>query len=209
MTKILFQAVEKLMYPTTVENTNEDNLTAWEVFKKEHKHLSKAGEKWMKDTSNSCMIVSTLITTVVFAAAFTVPGGNDNDDGVPIFLWSNGFLVFAVSDALALFSSLTSLLMFLSILTARYAEEDFLKSLPKRLIIGLASLFVAIATMMIAFVATLSIVLSKRLQWVSVPITLLASFPVTIFGLLKLPLFIQMVQSTYGSTLLPSKVSGM
>ncbi|XP_024018929.1 uncharacterized protein LOC21402697 isoform X2 [Morus notabilis] len=204
-----FKAVEKLMYPTTVENTNEENLTAWELFKREHKQLAEAGEKWMKDTSDSCMIVSTLITTVVFAAAFTVPGGNDSNDGVPIFLWSKAFLVFAVSDALALFSSLTSLLMFLSILTARYAEEDFLKSLPERLIIGLASLFFAIATMMIAFAATLFIVLSKRLQWVFGPIILLSFFPVSIFGLLKLPLFIQMIQSTYGSTLLPSNVSEM
>lgn len=197
------------MYPTTVENTNEENLTAWKLFKREHKQLAEAGEKWMKDTSDSCMIVSTLITTVVFAAAFTVPGGNDSNDGVPIFLWSKAFLVFAVSDALALFSSLTSLLMFLSILTARYAEEDFLKSLPERLIIGLASLFFAIATMMIAFAATLFIVLSTRLQWVFGPIILLSFFPVSIFGLLKLPLFIQMIQSTYGSTILPSNVSEM
>ncbi|KAL5572358.1 hypothetical protein UlMin_021955 [Ulmus minor] len=180
-----FEAVEKLIQP------------AREIFTKEHKALAEAGEKWMKDTSNSCMIVSTLIATFVFAAAFTVPGGND-DDGNPIFLWTKSFLVFAIADALALFSSITSLLMFFSILTARYAEEDFLKRLPKKLIFGLAALFFSIATMMMAFVATLYIVLSKRLNWVFIPIILLASLPVTIFALLQFPLFIRMFRSTFG-----------
>ncbi|XP_068343985.1 ankyrin repeat-containing protein NPR4-like [Pyrus communis] len=133
-----------------------------ELFTNEHKALAESGEKWLKDTSNSCMLVATLIATVVFAAAFTVPGGNDNE-GAPNFLEKKSviFLVFVVSDSVALFSSLTSLLMFLSILTARYAEEDFLESLPKRLIIGLATLFFAIAATMVAFGATLLIVLGK------------------------------------------------
>ncbi|KAK1549093.1 hypothetical protein Q3G72_003363 [Acer saccharum] len=138
----------------------------------EHKELAEQEEKWMKDTSNSCMLVSVLIATVLFAAAFTVPGGNDDDNGIPIFLRTNAFTVFAISDALGLFSSLTSLLMFLAILTARYAVEDFLESLPKKLIIGLGSLFFAIAAMIIAFGATLTIVLGGRWHWVSMPMQL-------------------------------------
>lgn len=179
---------------------NHEKRTAWEVFTEEHKELVKKGEEWMKGTSNSCMVVATLIATVAFAAAFTVPGGNKEDTGIPFFLWTNSFMVFVVSNSGALFFSTTSLLMFLSILTARYAEEDFLRSLPKRLIIGFASLFFAIAAMMVAFCATLSIVLSERLKWISIPIALLASFPVSMFALLQLPLFVQMLQSTYGST---------
>ncbi|KAK3211622.1 hypothetical protein Dsin_016328 [Dipteronia sinensis] len=152
----------------------------------------------MKDTANSGMIVTTLITTVVLAAAFTVPGGN-NDKGIPNFLHENSFLIFVMSDALALFSSITSLLMLLSILTARYAERDFRYSLPKRLIIGLGSLFFAIATMMVAFGATLSIVLGVKWQWAFIPIIFLASILVTVFAMLQLPLFIQMFNSTYES----------
>ncbi|EXB38944.1 Ankyrin repeat-containing protein [Morus notabilis] len=201
-----FKEVEKLVRPYSKTLLNERGKTAKELFTEEHKKLAEAGEKWMKDTSNSCMIVATLIATVVFTAAFTVPGGNNSDTGVPIFLRTNAFLVFAISDALALFSSLTSVLMFLSILTARYAEDDFLRSLPKRLIIGLASLFLAITTMMIAFGATLSIVLSKRLDWISVPTVLLASVPVAIFTLLQLPLFIEMARSTFGFTFRPQNL---
>lgn len=196
-----FKEVEKLMPPMLNRNAqNHEKRTAWEVFTEEHKELVKKGEEWMKGTSNSCMVVATLIATVAFAAAFTVPGGNKEDTGIPFFLWTNSFMVFVVSNSGALFFSTTSLLMFLSILTARYAEEDFLRSLPKRLIIGFASLFFAIAAMMVAFCATLSIVLSERLKWISIPIALLASFPVSMFALLQLPLFVQMLQSTYGST---------
>ncbi|KAL5824379.1 hypothetical protein ACOSQ3_020442 [Xanthoceras sorbifolium] len=155
----------------------------------------------MKDTANSSMLVSTLIATVLFAAVFTVPGGNINDKGTPIFLQTNAFIVFVISDALGLFSSLTSLLMFLAILTARYEVEDFLESLTKKLIIGLGSLFFAIAAMIITFGATVTVILSERWQWIALPITLLASFPVAIFVKLQLPLFVQMVQSTYRSNM--------
>ncbi|KAF8403433.1 hypothetical protein HHK36_011537 [Tetracentron sinense] len=91
-------------------------------------------------------------------------GGNRSEKGIPIFLKTSSFMIFAISDALSLFSSLTSVLMFLSILTSHYAEEDFLYMLPKRLIIGLKSLFISIATMMIAFTVTLSIVLRLQLE---------------------------------------------
>ena len=45
--------------------------TPRELFRQEHKSLLKEGERWIKDTSNSCMIVATLIAKTVFAAVFT------------------------------------------------------------------------------------------------------------------------------------------
>uniref|UniRef100_F6HF61 Protein kinase domain-containing protein n=1 Tax=Vitis vinifera TaxID=29760 RepID=F6HF61_VITVI len=161
-----FKEVEKIIQPSYTEMKNEQGRTPQILFTEEHKDLVREGEKWMKDTASSCMVVATLIATVMFAAAFSVPGGNDDDTGRPIFLTKKSFLVFAISDALALFSSATSILIFLSILTSRYAEEDFLESLPNRLIIGLATLFISVATMMIAFCATLFIVLGPELVWV-------------------------------------------
>ncbi|PNX59607.1 ankyrin repeat protein, partial [Trifolium pratense] len=130
-----FKEVEKLDHPLHKEVKNQDGKTPWQVFKEEHKALLEEGKNWMKDTSNSCMLVATLIATIAFAAAITVPGGNNQDKGIPIFLSDTTFMVFAVSDALALFSSMTSLLMFLAILNARFAEEDFVMALPEKLII--------------------------------------------------------------------------
>ena len=194
--------MEKLDHPLHKGTKNEDLKTPWQLFREEHKDLLEQAEKWMKDTANSCMLVATLIATVVFAAVFTVPGGNDSDGpkkGIPIYLQDNAFIVYAVSDVLALFSSLTSLLMFLSILAARYAEEEFLETLPRKLIIGLGSLFLAIATTMIAFGAAVYLVLRERFKWVSIPITILASAPVVLFAMLPISHFIRMVKSTYGS----------
>ncbi|KAM2194074.1 hypothetical protein ACFX1R_028262 [Malus domestica] len=199
-----FKAVEKFMCPVfrewkTPEGKTPEGKTAIEVFVEEHKGLREEGEKWMKDTSTSCMVVAILVASVMFSAAFTAPGGNHTDKGTPIFLSKTTFKVFAISDALSLFSSLTSVLIFLSLLTPRYAEKDFLEALPKRLILGLGSLFFSLATMMVAFGTALSIVLTQRLDWIYVPITLLACFPVAMFVILQLPLFIQMIRSTYGS----------
>ena len=44
---------------------NREDGTPEEKFKGKHKDLQKEGEKWMKDTANHCMIVATLVTTVV------------------------------------------------------------------------------------------------------------------------------------------------
>ncbi|KAM1501652.1 hypothetical protein ACFXTH_026664 [Malus domestica] len=194
-----FKAVEKFMCPVFREWKTPEGKTAIQVFVEEHKGLREEGEKWMKDTSTSCMVVAILVASVMFSAAFTAPGGNHTDKGTPIFLSKTTFKVFAISDALSLFSSLTSVLIFLSLLTTRYAEKDFLEALPKRLILGLGSLFFSLATMMVAFGTALSIVLTQRLDWIYVPITLLACFPVAMFVILQLPLLIQMIRSTYGS----------
>jgi hypothetical protein len=185
--------------PLHKEIKDHDGKTAWQLFKEEHKPLLEEGKTWMKDTSESCMLVATLIATVVFAASITVPGGNNQDKGFPIYLQDTTFMVFIVSDALALFSSMASLLMFLSILTAHHAEEDFLRRLPERLILGLASLFFAIVTTMIAFGAALSLLMRDRVKWVPIPIALLACGPIALFAKLQLPLFLQMISSTYGS----------
>jgi hypothetical protein len=188
-----------LDHPLFKELKNKDGKTPWQVFKEEHKELLEEGKDWMKDTSNSCMLVATLIATIAFAAAITVPGGNNQDKGMPVFLSDNTFVVFVVSDALALFSSMASLLMFLGILNARFSEEDFLVALPQKLIIGLAFLFLAIVSTMVSFGASLSMLVQERLKWAPIPIALLTCVPIALFAILQLPLFIEMITSTYGS----------
>nr|GEX40666.1 ankyrin repeat family protein [Tanacetum cinerariifolium] len=112
--------------------------------RREHEQLRKDGEEWMKKTADSYTVTAALIITIVFAAAITVPGGNDGNSGEAIYARKNSFIIFAISDSISLFTSTTSLLLFLSILTARYQEEDFLKRLPERLILGLAMLFLSL-----------------------------------------------------------------
>lgn len=196
---LFLQKVEEFVQPGVKEWRNNEGMTPKELFTKEHKELKAEGEKWMKDTASSCTISAALIATVMFAAAITVPGGNQSDKGYPIFSKKPTFIVFAVSDAISLFTSITSLLLFLAILTSRYAEEDFLKALPKRIIFGLAMLFLSITSMMMAFGATLYLVLGESMQrWVLFLILIVACFPVTSFVLLQFPLLVDLISTTYG-----------
>ncbi|KAK4430377.1 hypothetical protein Salat_1338400 [Sesamum alatum] len=197
-----FKEVESIVQPKLKEEENENNKTPQTLFTDEHKQLVRDGESWMKNTAGSSMIVGTLIAAVMFTTAFTVPGGNKTDNtGLPTMLDSQPrpFLIFMVSNALSMFSATTSLLMFLGILTARYAERDFLKSLPTKLIFGLAALFLSIVTMMASFGAALYLMLHDRLSWVTVPIIILAVIPIVLFSFSQFPLLIEMTKCTYGS----------
>ncbi|KAI3954663.1 hypothetical protein MKW98_019794 [Papaver atlanticum] len=209
-----FQMQREIQWFKMVENTmlqkdryarNDNGDTAQFLFTEKHKELMKEGETWMKDLSTSCMVVAALIATVAFAAAITVPGGNlqDNnssDNGLPVLLNKKSFMVFVTADALALLSSITSVLMFLAVFTSRYSEEDFLKSLPQKLIIGLATLFISMASILVSFGAAFNIILGQRFHWTSISVSLFSCVPVLLFGFLQFPLFFEMVSSTYWPT---------
>ncbi|KAI3908678.1 hypothetical protein MKW92_013768 [Papaver armeniacum] len=207
-----FKEVQKVVKPKYRDMENEmengDGLKPEALFTKEHENLVKEGEKWVKEASQACMVVSTLIATVMFASAFTLPGGNDQNTGLPMFLKSRAFLFFILSDAVSLFASCTSVLMFFTLLTTRYAERDFLTSLPTKLILGYLFLFISIATMLATFAATVIIVLRENYSWVYIPVIALASIPVVLFSSLQLPLFVEIVQSTYGRGIFHRKHSG-
>ncbi|KAI8526059.1 hypothetical protein RHMOL_Rhmol13G0279400 [Rhododendron molle] len=192
-----FEAVKKLMSPRYIDWTNNDRKTPAMIFTEEHKKLVAEGEKWMKETANSCTIPAALIVTVVFAAAITVPGGINGTNGVPIFHKEVVFNFFAVSDAISLFTSTTSLLVFLSILTSRYAERDFLFALPNRLIIGLFTLFLSITAMLIAFSCAIYLLFGNR-AWILYPVAALACVPIISFASLQYPLLRDLMKSTYG-----------
>ena len=161
----------------------------------------------MKDTANYCMLVTTLITTVVFAAAFTVPAGSNQETSTPILLKSIWFRVFFIFDAIALLSSSTSILVFLSILTSRFTQMDFLMSLPSKLVWGLTALFISIVGMVVAFSATCFLVFKSEMPWLPIGIIALAFVPIIEFVLLHYQLWVDIMRSTYWSRFLfkPSK----
>ncbi|KAM2852722.1 hypothetical protein FF1_023395 [Malus domestica] len=200
-----YKEVQSMVTAPGAPPFTEYGLNAVRFFTEDHKELHEKGEKWMKDTASSYIIVSALIITIMFAAAFTVPGGNNQETGFPIFLNEKLFMVFVVSDAISLFSSVTSALMFLSILTSRYAEDDFLKSLPTKMIIGLSTLFISVATMMVAFSSAIFIMLRDKSS-ISTPIIFLASVPVILFVWMHFPLLLEIFVSTYGGGIFDRKV---
>ncbi|XP_008229300.2 PREDICTED: uncharacterized protein LOC103328663 isoform X3 [Prunus mume] len=199
---VWFEEVKKIVQPLSIDMKNKDGKTPQELFTSEHEGLLCKGESWMKNTANSCMLVATIITTVVFSAAFTIPGGIADNTGAPKFLKDTAFLIFVISDGVALFSSSTSMLMFLYILTSRYAENDFLKSLPLKLMVGLASLFISMTSMMIAFSTAFYLSCHDGLGFVSDFIFIFAFVPVVLFVFLQYPLLCDMFLSTYYSSLI-------
>ncbi|KAL3844725.1 hypothetical protein ACJIZ3_002128 [Penstemon smallii] len=88
------QEVEKVVHPYSRERTNNAGKTPKMVFTEEHVKLKVDGEKWMKDTANSCTITASLIATVVFASAITVPGGTERGTGFPFFYNMISFSIF-------------------------------------------------------------------------------------------------------------------
>jgi hypothetical protein len=204
--KSTMQEVASISVPNIKENLNHYDLTPRELFTMNHIDLKKEGEKWMKGTTTSCTVVGALIVTIMFAAAFTVPGGNNQDTGFPIFLDERLFTLFIISDALSLFSSTTSIVMFLGILTSPYAEDNFLESLPRKMIIGLSTLFFSIATMMTSFSTALLIMLQGQYSWIIIPVICFASVPVSLFVLMQFSLLVDMFKSTYGPDIFDKKM---
>ncbi|CAL8140116.1 unnamed protein product [Prunus armeniaca] len=201
-----FKEVESIVPPKVLEAvTSKCGLTTQELFTKNHKELMAEGENSMKGAATSCTVVGALIVTIMFAAAFTVPGGNNQNTGFPIFLNERVFIIFIVSDAISLFSSTTSVMIFLGILTSRYAQEDFLKSLPTKMMLGLLALFSSIVAMMITFSCALIILLHGKFR-IILPLILLASFPITSFIWMQFPFLAESFNSTYRGELFHKKI---
>lgn len=200
------QRIEKIVPKYFINHRNKKKRTEQELFTEQHKELLKNGQEWLRRTAEACTIVAVLIATVAFTCAYTVPGGS-SDTGHPLLLKATPFSVFATSDALSLCFSLTSVVVFLSIMTSKMNEQDFRRSLPLKLVLGLTTLFLSVAFMMVAFSATLLLVISQRLHWAAIPIYTVACFPVTIFLILQFPLYLNISWFTLKDFFTTSKIN--
>ncbi|KAJ4746145.1 Ankyrin repeat protein [Rhynchospora pubera] len=175
---------------------NIQGKTAQEVFADSHDTLVKDGSSWLTNTSQSCSLVAALVATVAFASASTVPGGVDQQSGFPVLVQKPAFQLFAISSLVALCFSVTSLVMFLAILTSRYQVRDFEIGLPMKLILGLTSLFMSIAAMLVSFCAGDFFVVEEKLKFAAYPIYAVMCFPVTFFAIAQFPLYIDLIKAT-------------
>ncbi|MCH86188.1 ankyrin repeat protein [Trifolium medium] len=146
--------------PMYKQAKNVDGLKPRELFTKNHEQLLNEGRQSVKETANSFTIVGTLIVAIMFAAAFTVPGGNDQNKGTPIFLGQNAFFVFIIADTLSLIASSSAVLIFTEILSSHYIEEDFFTTSPLKLLFGIYTIFISVVCMMCAFCAALALILN-------------------------------------------------
>ncbi|CAL9015087.1 unnamed protein product, partial [Prunus brigantina] len=143
---------------------NKKGQTAEELFNDQHNKLLESAQQWIKDTAASCSTVAVLVATVVFAAAYTIPGGTD-PNGLPVYRDSPLFWLFTCMDVLAIACSLSSVAFFLSILSSPLEYPFFCHALPRKLMIGFSLLFLSMAATMLAFAATILLVIRIEKKW--------------------------------------------
>ncbi|KAH6781328.1 hypothetical protein C2S51_006621 [Perilla frutescens var. frutescens] len=150
-----FEKLRAIVPPLCLEMRNREGLTPAELFSKRHKSLLEESRAWMRNASDSCMLVSTLIFTMVFASAFAIPGAYNQVTGIPILLRTNWMTCFVTFEALSMLSSACSILCFLCIMVLGIKEGHFARNLPYVFVWGLImlsfSLFGVVSVFMSAY----------------------------------------------------------
>ncbi|KAM1169302.1 hypothetical protein ACFX19_031642 [Malus domestica] len=176
---------------------NKKGRTAKDIFTETHATIVKTGGEWLTNTSKSCSVVTALVTTVAFATSTTIPGGINKASGKPTLENEPAFNIFAIASLVALCFSVTAMVMFLAILTSRYQEKDFGKDLPRKLLVGLTSLFVSISSMLVSFCTGHFFVLKDKLKYAAYPVYAIACLPVTFFAIVQFPLYFDLIWATF------------
>ncbi|KAL4604644.1 hypothetical protein ACB092_10G205500 [Castanea dentata] len=176
---------------------NREGKTPEDIFNKRHEQLVKDGGEWLNKTSESCSVVAALIATVAFAASTTIPGDINDKSGIPNLENQSAVTIFAISSLIALCFSITALFSFLAILTSRYEQKDFHRNLPMKLLIGLTSLFVSIASMLVSFCAGHYFTLKNKLKDKAFPVYAVTCLPIVFFAIQQLPLYLDIIWAIY------------
>ncbi|KAH6801447.1 hypothetical protein C2S52_001911, partial [Perilla frutescens var. hirtella] len=135
-----FEKVKAVVPPLCLEMRNKEGYTPTELFSKRRKSLLEESRTWMRNATDSCMLISTLIFTVVFASAFAIPGAYNQVTGIPILLSSNWMTCFVIFEALSMLCSACSILCFLCIMVLGIMKGHFAKNLPNLFVWGLIAL---------------------------------------------------------------------
>lgn len=193
------QRIKNVIRTNFHHHTNHKGETAEELFFANKEVLRDKAQEWLKRTAENCSIVGVLIATVAFAAAYTVPGGTDK--GSPVLLKQTFFVVFTIGDVLSLTFCLTAVIIFLSILTSSFEFQEFKNALPQKLMLGITYLILAVTTMMLAFAATIILMIRNNEQWTRIALYTVAFLPVSVFAGVYMPLYLSLM-GTFKYTLM-------
>ncbi|KAH6801480.1 hypothetical protein C2S52_001944 [Perilla frutescens var. hirtella] len=158
-----FHKVAATVPPLCWQMRNNDGLTPSELFRKRHESLLEESKIWIRDTSASCMLISTLIFSVVFASTFAVPGGYNQETGIPVLYKMNWFTCFLIFEALAMFSSAFCIVWFLRIIMMLGPRHfGFHSHLPDWFAWGINGLTFSVVSAITAFMSAYFLIYAKE-----------------------------------------------
>ncbi|KAJ9689817.1 hypothetical protein PVL29_012471 [Vitis rotundifolia] len=192
---LLFERVKEVSKTYFIKHLNENKQTPEELLAKTYSDLHNSATDWLKRTSENCTIVAVLIATVAFAAAYTIPGGPNQSTGLPLLLSQPFFVIFTLTDVISLTFALTSVVTFLSILTSSFRLQDFRNSLPQKLMLGFTFLILSVSMMMVAFAATIVLMIHNKESWTKIMLYSVAFLPVTLFAISYSPLYLSLLEA--------------
>ncbi|KAF2322296.1 hypothetical protein GH714_010668 [Hevea brasiliensis] len=137
--------------------------------------------QWLKEWVGMLLMVETLVATVTFTAAFTVPGGYNGsenpDKGMATMLNGHMFRLFVVCSNMAFYSSIISIFSMFWTVTSDYHLVATAYKLSLRLFL------LALGMMSIAFMAAVHVAVS-RLSWLA--------YYILIMGIISLVILLTM-----------------
>ncbi|XP_021755472.1 uncharacterized protein LOC110720734 [Chenopodium quinoa] len=122
------------------------------------------------DVRNSLFVVAALLATITFTAGFTLPGGFNQDTGDALLATKAAFLVFLISDTLALFFSM--LVLICLIWSMVYDSSKSLFLIDRSMVL----LRLALNSTLLAFMTGVYIVIAPKTLWAAILIIVIMSF---------------------------------
>ncbi|KAJ0082620.1 hypothetical protein Patl1_10460 [Pistacia atlantica] len=105
--------------------------------------------KWEK-RNYSLMVVSVLIATVTFAAAFTMPGGYQNEEGTQqgtsVLIRNAAFQAFVITDAIAMMFSLSAIFAHIFVSIGASTFFPLINYSPRFTLISMVAMILAFVT---------------------------------------------------------------
>lgn len=105
--------------PVCRERRNENGEKPNQLFSKANENAWYENLYWV----DYGMVVATLVLGISFAETFTVPGGFNQNNGIPIFVSQTTFSIFITANVISLFASSISVIVLIYCLFILYSDR--------------------------------------------------------------------------------------
>ncbi|KAJ0940148.1 putative ankyrin repeat-containing domain, PGG domain, ankyrin repeat-containing domain superfamily [Helianthus annuus] len=147
-----YEDVKRTLPESSREVKNNNGYTPLEVFTYTHREPVSQSAKWIYDTIGQSMVLAALVCTIGFSIAYSLPGGFDQNTGLPLFRRSKPFIAFIILDSASFLVSGICMLAFLSIVLSRFEKRQ--EIIIQRWMTAQQALMLSLATLVMAFISS-------------------------------------------------------